>query len=90
MAADHHSADQGGVRSARVQVIDHGLVHVVADNSQATPDSLGRERETDMLQADNQHVGCVAGAQRRRSLRAVVSDQSPPCRRPDRMSAPTA
>jgi hypothetical protein len=43
-----------------------------------------------MLQADSQHVGCVAGAQRRRSLRAVVSDQSPPCRQPDRLSAPTA
>jgi hypothetical protein len=90
MAADRHLADQGEVRLASVEVIDDGLVQVVADNSQATPDSLGRDRETDMLQANNQHVGCVAGAQRRRSLRAVVSDQSPPCRQPDRLSAPTA
>ena len=90
MAADRHSADQGGVRSASVQVIDDGLIQVVADKSQATPDSLGRERETDMLQTDNQHVGCVAGAQRRRSLGAVVSGQSPPCSRPDPLSAPTA
>jgi hypothetical protein len=83
MAADRHSADQGDARSASVQVIDDGLVHVVADNSQATPGSLGRKRETDMLRTDNQHVGCVAGAQRRRSLGAVVSGQSPPCSRPD-------